>query len=658
MIPKFKAYLEESVWGDMRRKSLGIEKRIEDDIDLMDPITFCDYIKNKYKLVSTQGLEIFVFGKTEINVPIFEYDLGTKSTDFIYYDSENKRVFSNDTFVYYDDKLLEKLKNTYKVKNFKMDFGDYMSISPKDGSESTNTFFLEVIDYLLGNANVFYHRILIPNDDVNESVWGDLRKKSLGQEIRNENIVDFNSLNGGTMDDLYNYIIQNYEYVQKPVSEYRSIRQLSSKNISIPITLDGGMMETTTDYSNPDEIEFIIIRNNLVKYLDDEAYARYYDYVEKDNPDDEVTKIIVDGDYFPKKNVIGILDALLENVPNPALRKKEIKESVWGDIRKKSLGQEERKETSIDEYSIDSFFKYLKNTYDTVNEADLKTGILNSGNKYIDATIFVQGQNHINLFYNEGIEDEIYFNIMKPEKFEPLVISRITAFISIIKDVFVVRNTNSSDKQQEGYGIKSSKEYPKGRNTLYRKVLNMAIIAFSPKTKKDSYMAIKPKDPNILNESVWGDIRKKSLGKEKRMENDIDGLGFHEFVSYLKDTYTINDPTNFFEIGTFPTYGTDIVNISVPIESKDIYAENKNGPRALTIGKDQKTDEFVNIRPNKYIFKLYPREMNEVFGDKFEVDHTNFELKPKDGVITNTLCVEVIDKLLGMVERPIMTKNE
>ena len=94
---------------------------------------------------------------------------------------------------------------------------------------------------------------------------------------------------------------------------------------------------------------------------------------------------------------------------------------------------------------------------------------------------------------------------MKHEKFEPLVTSRIKAFISIIKDVFVVRDTNPSDKQQEGYGIKASKEYPKGRNTLYRKVLNMAIIAFSPKTKKDSYMAIKPKDPNILNESVWGD---------------------------------------------------------------------------------------------------------------------------------------------------------
>lgn len=161
-----------------------------------------------------------------------------------------------------------------------------------------------------------------------------------------------------------------------------------------------------------------------------------------------------------------------------------------------------------------------------------------------------------------------------------------------------------------------------------------------------------------ITESVWADMHRRSNGSQERKEDNIDKLDFHEFVSYLKDTYTIDDPTNFFEIGIFPTRGTDIVNISIPIEKKDIYTEQKNGSRMLAIGKDQKTDEFVNIRPNKYVFYLYPRELNKVFGDKFEVDHTNFELKPKNGVITNTLCVNVIDKLLSIVERPIMTKNE
>lgn len=167
-------------------------------------------------------------------------------------------------------------------------------------------------------------------------------------------------------------------------------------------------------------------------------------------------------------------------------------------------------------------------------------------------------------------------------------------------------------------------------------------------------------DMRKLSESIWADIHKRSNGSQIRKEDNIDKLDFHEFVSYLKDTYTIDDPTNFFEIGIFPTMGTDIVNISIPIEKKDIYNEDRNGNRMLTIGKDQKTDEFVNIRPNKYIFQLYPRELVKTFKDEFDfdIDYENFQLIPKNGVITNTLCVQVIDKLLSIVERPIMTKNE
>ena len=36
MIPNFKTYLIESVWGDLRKKSLGQEIREEDNIDDLD----------------------------------------------------------------------------------------------------------------------------------------------------------------------------------------------------------------------------------------------------------------------------------------------------------------------------------------------------------------------------------------------------------------------------------------------------------------------------------------------------------------------------------------------------------------------------------------------------------------------------------------------
>ena len=161
----------------------------------------------------------------------------------------------------------------------------------------------------------------------------------------------------------------------------------------------------------------------------------------------------------------------------------------------------------------------------------------------------------------------------------------------------------------------------------------------------------------FINESAWGDMMRRGSGEEIRTEDDINHLDFYEFVEYLKNAYEIDDTTGFFEIDPFPTMGTDIINVSIPIEKKDIYVEQRYGNRMMSIGYDKSTEELVNIRPNKYVFELYHRELNKVFGDKFEIDHTDFELKPKDGVITNSLCVEVIDKLLDMVERPILTKK-
>jgi len=166
-----------------------------------------------------------------------------------------------------------------------------------------------------------------------------------------------------------------------------------------------------------------------------------------------------------------------------------------------------------------------------------------------------------------------------------------------------------------------------------------------------------PDFKTYIGESTWGGMLDRGSGDAVRKEDDPNNLDIYEFVEYLKNTYEIDDTTGFFKIGLFTTMDTDVINVSIPIEKKDNYTEQRNGSRMLTIGYNKRTAEFVNIRPNKYVFLLYPRELNKVFGDKFEIDHIDFELKPKDGIITNSICVEVIDKLLDIVERPILTKK-
>ena len=65
-----------------------------------------------------------------------------------------------------------------------------------------------------------------------------------------------------------------------------------------------------------------------------------------------------------------------------------------------------------------------------------------------------------------------------------------------------------------------------------------------------------------LMESVWGDIRKKSLGKEARVEDDINLFSRDEFFEYLNENYKYigsNDP---FLYG--PKKATRTESISVP----------------------------------------------------------------------------------------------
>ena len=188
-----------------------------------------------------------------------------------------------------------------------------------------------------------------------------------------------------------------------------------------------------------------------------------------------------------------------------------------------------------------------------------------------------------------------------------------------------------------------------------------------------------PDFKTYIGESVWSDIHRRSIGTTIRKEDSIDNMEFADFFVYIKDRYEvcISDPQHFFEIGQWLTPDSYTGNISIPIEKNDSGETPGMSNRMLMIQKDL-SDQFQSdsgykngtfpgnssykgqmwIRPNKYVFRLYPNELRKVFGDKYEIDHNNFEIIPKNGKITNQVCVDVLDKLLGMVENPILRKKE
>lgn len=296
-----------------------------------------------------------------------------------------------------------------------------------------------------------------------------------------------------------------------------------------------------------------------------------------------------------------------------------IGESVWGKVLDRGAGETIRKEDDVNHMDFDTFADYIKDKY---SEKGDWFSIGESSDKK---------SRHIEIDIISGID--LSFHMFDGEINTILIQNNSNKYVDVpgLKKIFNVNILGSST-----FSV-VEKNWTKSNNTFVK------LIEFFLEKK--------------TNESVWGKVLDRGAGDIIRKEDDINHLDFYEFVEYLKNAYEVDDPSGFFEIGLFPTMGTDVINVSIPIEKKDIYTEQRYGNRMLTIGYDTNTKELVNIRPNKYVFELYPRELNKVFGDKFEIDHSDFELKPKDGVITNSLCVEVIDKLLDMVERPILTKK-
>ena len=160
-----------------------------------------------------------------------------------------------------------------------------------------------------------------------------------------------------------------------------------------------------------------------------------------------------------------------------------------------------------------------------------------------------------------------------------------------------------------------------------------------------------------LSESVWVDIHKRSNCELDRKEESIDSLDYNEFFQYLKDHYEVcvPDPDNFYQIGQWLDPNTMVGNIAIAV------AKGSKSNFRLRFQKNMNTNEFLPIIINLDFFKTYPREIERTFGDKYELNTHPANIfptiSPKEGKITNSVCVDVLDKILSIVEEPIFRKK-
>ena len=135
--------LSESIWSDMQDRSAGDTVRKEDDVNLLDIDGLCDYLNKHYKRTTPFAFITNIGGM--LSVPIIR---GTVHNCVWYSpESEIKAVSIGDGMISQVDGLLNLLYDNFSIKEIT---GLYW-LSPKDGSEITNKFFIDVIDFLLEN---------------------------------------------------------------------------------------------------------------------------------------------------------------------------------------------------------------------------------------------------------------------------------------------------------------------------------------------------------------------------------------------------------------------------------------------------------------------------------------------------------------------------
>jgi len=195
---KLSKILKESVWGGMLNRSTGDSIRKEDDIITYDGQRMVEYIIKHYRINDTSEYPHYYKSDDVLTVPVITWK-----------DKENKQMYhTNPVFyeykpnvIYVSDQThkdtLEKIKSNPSYLTATYEY-NYVSIRPKKG-DVNNRFLLEVIDFILDITEPTTYPIpddlpkhILDKKKVNESVWGGMLDRSIGDTRRKEDTFHFN----------------------------------------------------------------------------------------------------------------------------------------------------------------------------------------------------------------------------------------------------------------------------------------------------------------------------------------------------------------------------------------------------------------------------------------------------------------------------------
>lgn len=507
---------------------------------------------------------------------------------------------------------------------------------------------------------------------LSESVWGSIRKKSMGQEDRAE-------------DGLEKFCEKLQSMYETPNSKGRITIQddkicvyIFKNKLNMYTTLWIENVEKDRDYvtlagTNPAKYRFSPSTMPLkVHTLGIYAVIKNKFKVEETESDGLEHWLHLkishkDGSIFTNNDCIGLIDLILNSIEDGKgifpLLSKNVNESVWGSIRKKSLGQETRIEDGVNKMSKDRFFEYLVKNYEYVGprpeKYSIKKDIRSDYNTVIWIPIY-QYKDYSEPYYirfdyhikgktiNDRSRDKIdtensimlqYESWMKPE---PALIEKLAE-----NEDFTIEEIMEYDEEMDKSDIKylSISPYPSSGKEINQQFF-IDIIDYIL-DEMDGNMTPVLKKKSSINESVWGSIRKKSLGLETRIEDDINNLDSEGLTDYLKKHYK---PLNSFAI---ITNAGNIISVPIIREHTNSCIMFSCETKSVIMTNDimDQVQGLLRVMENNFSIKTSE-------GEDGNGEYKVYTILPKDGSeVTNKFFIEVIDFLLYHIPGHLYKKS-
>lgn len=306
--------IEESVWGGMLSRSTGDTIRKEDDVNLLDMEGFEKYIESHYTLIEKYKDCVMVSSNkihTSLVILVFAIQGDGTSYFHIFLKEEDGK------YVLTIDKTLQKL-HIYDLLREEYIMTDCLNswryeLKPKVGKVDKQ-FFLTVLDFIIANVQLPEEKSIVKKKSVNESVWGGMLDRSVGDSVRKED--DINNLD---MDGLYNLIFDLYELVDEDSIPLKGHVSQSRTYFHIPIFKNHHIypLDVIFDDNKISEIKlmtYMVCIENFKHPLTDK-----FSIIK--NPDDSLKITSKDGE-VSNQICMDLIKTIVEDAPEPYLKKR------------------------------------------------------------------------------------------------------------------------------------------------------------------------------------------------------------------------------------------------------------------------------------------------------------------------------------------------